>query len=266
LTVRVNRRWDSMTAARATGETAALRAIALDDSLAEAHAIVGMHRAYAYDFTGAARHIGRAVELRPRDAWLRERMAFFYLGTDRPSQGLEEAADARQLDPLSPTATAVYAVALLANDRCDEALALLKSLEALDPPLLRVPTITARCLATKKRWAEAIALLRTPAAHDGGALSMLGWLLARSGARAGADSVQRVLELRWRDGELGAYLLGRVPAGLGDRDEAFMWLNRAYEDRSLGYSMGVHLGLFDPVFRDLRSDPRFSALRKRLGL
>ena len=95
---------------------------------------------------------------------------------------------------------------------------------------------------------------------------MLGWLLARSGARAGADSVQRVLELRWRDGELGAYLLARVPAGFGDRDEAFMWLNRAYEDRSLGYSMGVHLGLFDPVFRDLRSDPRFSALRKRLGL
>ena len=267
LTVRTNRRWDSTAPARTIAEAAVLRAIALDDSLPEAHVILGLQRAWRYDFTGAAQHLGRAVELQPRDPWLRERTAAFYLGTDRPAQALEEAAEARRLDPLSPTATAEYARALEANDRCDEALALLESIKALDPPLLRAPMITAHCLGKKRRWAEAIALLRPAAARSGGTiLALLGWALARSGARLEADSVQRILEPLWRDGEIGAYELAFVPTGLGDRDEAFIWLDRAYDDRSLSFATGTHMGLFDPVFRDLRTDPRYRALRTRLGL
>jgi DNA-binding SARP family transcriptional activator len=256
----------AMREARTRAEAAARKAVALDDSLAEAHAILGMMRAMAYDFLPAEDHLRRAVALDPTRARLREWLASFYLLVDRPAEALAEAQRALALEPLSPSATAEVARALMANDRCDEALTRLAPLAALDPPLLRVAPIAAQCYGRQGRWAEAVAALRPPSGReDPRTLPLLGYLLARSGKREEAVAIQERLTDRWRQGAAGAFDLVFVPAGLGDRATAFAWLDRAVEDGSLGLFPGWRAFTSAP-FDELRQDPRMTRLRARLGI
>jgi hypothetical protein len=95
---------------------------------------------------------------------------------------------------------------------------------------------------------------------------LLGYMLARAGERGEALAIQERLTGRWRQGLIGAFDLACVPAALGDRDRAFAWLDRAYEDGSLGYPSGWRVGLEGPPFDVLRDDPRMGRLRARLGL
>jgi serine/threonine-protein kinase len=257
----------SAIAARAEAEAAARKAVALDDSLAEAHAMLGMSQAMAYDFTGGERHLRRAITLEPTRARIREWAATFYILSDRPAAALAEAERALALAPLSPTATAEVARALVANGRCDEALARLEGIAALDPPLLRAAPLTALCYARQGRWASAIALLRPLAERpDTRTLSLLGYMLGRAGERGEALAIQERLTDRWRQGLIGAFDLACVPAALGDRDRAFVWLDRAYQDGSLIFPSGWRVGFDGPPFDVLRRDPRLERLRARLGL
>jgi DNA-binding SARP family transcriptional activator len=265
--VAFDRDFRSAAAARSEAEAAARKAVALDDSLAEAHAVLGMMRAMAYDFPAGERHLRRAIALEPARARIREWAATFYLLSDRPAEALAEAERALALEPLSSTATAEVARALLANGRCDEALDRLEGIAALDPPLLRAAPLTALCYARQGRWASAIALLRPLAERDETrTLSLLGYMLARAGERGEALAIQERLIGRWRQGIIGAFDLACVPAALGDRDRAFAWLDRAYEDGSLGSPSGWRVGFEGPPFDVLRQDPRMGRLRARLGL
>ena len=250
--------------AQVLAETAARKALALDDSLAEAHATFAMLRAGVSDYATAEQHFKRAVALDPGRSRIHEWFSQFYQSTARPVEALAEAERASALDPLSPTATAEVARALAANDRCEEALARLRTIAALDPPLLRVPPIIAECQARLGRWAEAIALLRPRAAGDDGTLALLGYMYARVGQSDSALSIQSRLVAHWRSGATGAYVLAFVPAGLGDRDEAFAWLDRAYDDGSLTYT-AINSGLSGTPLETLKPDPRLDRLRARMG-
>ena len=253
--------------ARAEGEAAARRAVLLDDSLAEGHAMLGLTRAMVYDFATAEQHLHRAIELEPGRARLREWVANFYLLTDRPADALAEAERAAALEPLSPSATAELARALMANDRCEEALAKLQRLATLDPPLLRVPPILAQCYGRSGRWADAVTVLRPHAGReDPRTLPLLGYLLARGGRHDEARSIQARLLEQWRSGAIGAFDLAYVPLAFREYDQAFAWLGKAVEDGSLGYFIGWRAGFSGLPFDDLREDPRLDALRARIGL
>ena len=102
-----------------------------------------------------------------------------------------EGRRALELDPLSPTANAEFAHALLANDRCDEALAQLEKLRSLRPPLNRAGLIAAECYEQKQMWPEAIAEMQRAATNDGPhGQALLGYLLGRAGR---TDEARRVL-------------------------------------------------------------------------
>jgi len=266
MTTRIGGPWKSIATTRAQAEVAVRKALALDDSLAEAHAVLAWLRAFAYDFGAARQHFDRALALGPASAWLHERMSGFYQGTGRPVEALAEAERAKALDPLSPSATAEVARGLLMLNRCDEALALLESIKALDPPLLRSAPIAAHCYATKRMWSQAVAQLERQAMGNNATLAQLGFILGRAGNRDSALAIQARLEKRWRQGDIGAINLAFVSSGLGDRDQALTWLERAFADKSLGYEPGTSMGIFDPSFIDFRSDPRFAELLRRLGL
>ncbi len=268
LTLRASARIPAARAeAQAQAEAAARKALALDDSLAEAHALLGVFRSRDRDWDAAERHLRRALELEPGLRRPREWFVRFLLATGRREEALAEAERALEHHPMAPSVTAEIARALAANGRCEEALARLKTIEALDPPLLRAAPIAARCHAQQGRWADGIAALRPRAERDstGTALAALGYMHARAGERKEALEIHARLLERWRAGAVGELVLAYVPAGLGDRDEAFAWLDRAAENGTL-YAPGYWVDLTDVPFSALEGDPRMDRLRERLGI
>ena len=245
----------------ALAEQAALRAVALDDSLAESHAALAFVRASELDLASAESEIRRAIELNPRNAPMREWLAQLHVTNGRPVLALAEARRALELDPLSPTAVAEVAHALLANDRCDEAFAQLAPLRSLHPPLLRAGSIAVQCYARKAMWPEAIAAAR-PIAQFGGSRgrSLLGWAFGRAGLSEEAHRVLDSLVADDRRTESAAFDVAVVYAGLGDTDQAFAWLDRAVDERSI--MLHQHFGLIS----GLSSDPRFDRFRGRLRI
>lgn len=242
-------------------EKAALKAVALDDSLGDAHATLGLYRKQTSDIASAETELRRAVALEPNNPRYREWLGQIYIIEDRPAEALAEARRAVELDPLSATANAELAHALLASDRCDEALAQLQKVKLLKPPLLRASAIAAECYARKKMWPQAIAELRRDSANGGSrTLAHLGYTLARAGQQAEARTILADLKDRTRRTGGGAFEVAVVYAGLGDNDQTFAWLNRSIADGS------GSLEFLTTVADGLRSDPRYDRFRRNLSL
>lgn len=245
----------------ALAERAALKAVALDDSLGDGHAALGIVKRESLDLSSSETEFERAVKLEPRTAHFHEWLAQVYLLTEGPAAALAEARRAVSLDPLSPNATADLARVLVATGHCDEALAEVDKLKAVQPPLLRARSIAAVCYARKGMWTEALVQARANAA-DGGprAEGLLGYLLARVGRRDDARQILTTLADRWRRTSNAAFEVAMVYAGLGDKDQAFTWLDKAVEDR------GIVLDYLPVVLEALSPDPRVDDFRRRLGI
>jgi serine/threonine-protein kinase len=239
---------------------AARKSVALDDSLAEAHAALGLMRMHVeYDYRSAEIELERAIELDPAQARTREWLALVYLRTGRPAEALAEARRALEIDPLSPTAHAEVAHALIANGRYDEALAHLEHIQDVQPPLLRTAGLVARAYAMKGMWEEAIA-----AAQKVASPGLKGYLLARSARPEEAQRILQALLDRGQHSSTDTYEVILLYAGLRDFDRAFAWLDRSIEDR---VSMGTYFNVMeDPLLEELRSDPRFERVKERLGV
>jgi adenylate cyclase len=245
----------------ALGERAALRAVALDDSSGEAHAALSFIRRDNYELGPAETELKRAVALEPTDARFHEWLVQLYTLTERPAEALVEGRRAVELDPLSPDANAEFAHALLANDRCDEALVRLQKLRSLRPPLNRAGLIAAECYEEKQMWPEAIAELQRITVNGGPrGEALLGYMLGRAGRTDEALRILAAMLDRSRRINGDAFDVAIVYAGLGENDETFAWLDKAVDDRSLGF-VWMHT-----MVGGLRGDPRFEKLRRRAGL
>ena len=249
-------------------DSSARRAVTLDDSLAEAHAIMGVIRMTFFDFASAERHLTRAMALDPNNARFQEFGVTLALWTERPAQALAHAQRALALDPLSPTTHAEVARALLGNDRCDEAFVELEKLSALRPPLVRADFVAAQCYTREKRWPEALAALRLHAERgDPSALAQVGFALARAGRTGEALRIRDTLLARWRRGAGGAFEVAVVYVGFDEVAPALVWLERSVTDRSLvGSIHPFHGMIMGPLFENVRRHPGFEPLRGRLGL
>lgn len=242
-------------------DAAARRAIALDDSLAEAHYTLGRVREAMLEFPSAEAAIRRAIALDPVRSVYRRSLSYLHAWAGRPEEELEEARRSLETDPLNPYAQLAVAGGLYANRRYDEALAHLERVAAVQPPLQGAAFSFAQVYAKKQMWPEAINALRPGAeAGDPFFIGLLGYMLARGGQR---DEANRILDgliaRRDRTGG-GTFQIAVVYVGMRDFDRAFAWLDTSVTDRSIGsFIMG-------PTFEDLHDDPRFGQLRARLGL
>jgi TolB-like protein/DNA-binding SARP family transcriptional activator len=249
-----------MTHRLALGEQAALKAVALGDSVGDAHAALGLVRKRNNDFASAETELARAVALEPTNARFREWLSQLYVATGRPKEALVEARRAQDLDPLSPTANAEVANALIANDRCDEALVQLERLRSLRQPLLRAGHSAAMCYARKQMWPQAIAEMQRISVNAGArGQAMLGYVLARGGRTAEARQILAAALDRERRTKGGAFTVAAVYAGLGENDQAFTWLDKSFDDHSLQLDSMVL------ILDGLRRDPRFDRFRRRLS-
>jgi TolB-like protein/DNA-binding SARP family transcriptional activator len=245
----------------ALAEQAALKAVALDDALGDAHAALGHVRREQVQLASAEIELKRAVALEPRDARFHLWLSQLYAFEERPADALAEGRRALELDPLAPAATGELARALFLDGRCDEALAQLDKLRALQPPLLRARSIAAQCYARKAMWPEAIAEAEQNA-QDGAlpARALVGHMLARAGRTDEARRILTALEDRERRAGDDAFGVAAVYAGLGEKDRAFAWLDKAVQERAIDFQ---HLPI---VLESLQPDRRVDDLRRRLGI
>lgn len=244
----------------ARAEAAARRAVALDDSLADAHTALGYILAVAYDEPGSLAELERATALDPNAGESLEMLSKAYEWMGRPADAVATARRAVRIDSLSVTANAELGDAFYFAHRYDEAIAQLAKLSAVEPPLRRRAGFLAAVYGATGRWPDAIALLRASTVREPFHRGLLGYALARSGRRAEAT---RILTQMLGDESAGlapAEAIAEVYWGLGERERAFVWLERAFDDHSLNPE------IMGPMFDDLRADPRFEHVRQRLGI
>ncbi|MDP9206156.1 MAG: hypothetical protein M3P12_12020 [Gemmatimonadota bacterium] len=245
----------------ALAEQAALKAVTLDDSLADAHATLSLVRRDNYEMASAETELKRAVALEPANPRFREYLVQLYVLMEREPEALVEGRRALELDPLAPTANAELAHALLASHRYDDALAQLEKLKSLRPPLNRAGAIAAQCYGRKQMWPQAIREMQRVSPNAGPrGQAILGYMLAKGGRRDDARRILVALTDRARRINGDAFDVAMVQFGLGNSDQTFIWLNKAVDDRSVGFEW------LPTVVEDLRRDPRFDKVRRRLGL
>ena len=248
----------------ARGLAAATRAVAMDDSLAEAHYELGFLESVAKDYRTSERELRRALELDPRLAEASQTLTVLYELTERPTEALAQARRTLRMDPMSSSAIAEYARALYHNGQCDSALAEAAKVADLRPPLLRVSATVALCDAELSRWTEALSVLKQAPSRANSEkplhAGILGNVLARSGRTAEADSVRADLLKRRRSGHSVAADLTLIDAGLGNVDAALAWFDTTVAEDAL------QPDLMGPVLATVRRDPRFERIRVRLGI
>jgi TolB-like protein/Flp pilus assembly protein TadD len=245
---------------------AALKALAIDNTLAEAYAaLIWVRLRYDWDWPAAEREIRRAIELNPNYAITRERHAYYLMVMGRPEQAIAEIRRAQALDPLSLNINAVVGSHLYHARRYAEAIEqCLRTLE-MDPNFAQTHFFLGLAYEQRGRYDEAIAALTKAtelSPNNPFMVSALGHVYAVSGQKNEAMRVLKQLHELSQQRYVLPNEIAVVYAGLGERDQAFGWLERAYEARAwrLPYLRA------DPRFDSLRSDKRFADLVRRVGL
>jgi serine/threonine-protein kinase len=237
-------------------KASALKALSIDGMLSEAH----LQFAEAmfkldWDWAGAERAFHRAPELNSNVAHLP--YAIFLMQVGRLQDGMLEARKAEELDPLSPNTLGGLAMAYYLAREYDESL---KKLQAADPQG-RPSFIRGFVLSGERRYNEAIAEFQH-LGPNAAARGHLAHAYAMAGKTAEAKAILRELEASAEKRQVGAYEAGFTYGALGDKDRAFAWLDKAYQQRDPGLTYIK----VDPCLDPLRPDPRFTALEHRVGL
>jgi serine/threonine-protein kinase len=252
--------------AGARASAAASKALALDESLAEAHASLALVHQERFEWDAAEREFKRALELRPAYATAHHWYAAYLAGHGRAPDAMIEIRRALALDPLSLSIKAQLAAILILARRYDEAIVQLEQALQMDPSFAMAHIMLAEAYAHKGAYDRALDEVDRARALEGGSTDLhatVGYILALANRRAEAQRIAGELVERDRKKEEGAAGGAAVIyAGLGENDRAFEWLNRARElrDPLIGYLK------VDPKFDKLRDDPRFDQLLDSVGL
>jgi TolB-like protein/DNA-binding winged helix-turn-helix (wHTH) protein/Tfp pilus assembly protein PilF len=246
-------------------KASAQKAIEIDDTLAEAHSALGFIVFwYDWDWNEAEKQCRRALELDPNSADSHLVYAHLLSNTGRHAEALVEAKRARELDPLNLRTNALEGQFLIHAGRSDEALDRLQKTFELDSNYWFAHVFASSAYIEKRMFAEAVAeaqRARDLSEENAQPLAFLGYALAKSGKQAEARAALEELLKRSTDHYVPAYYIAMIYCGLDQRNEAFAWLERAYEQRD---PRMVFLKV-EPKWNDLRADPRFQSLLRRVG-
>jgi serine/threonine-protein kinase len=238
------------------------QALALDETLAEAHAVNGYIRAYyEWDWRAAEQEFRRALELQPSYADAYFSYSRFLASRRRFDEAIAQLSHAVELDPLSVSLQANRALLDYFAGRYDDAAVRLHDLLREDSADVTVKWGLALVAEQQGKPLQAITILEPISGNSLNRKSSLGHAYATAGQRARAREVLASLQAAAATRYVPAYWFALVYAGLGDHDKALRYLERAYEERS---TVLAYL-LIDPRLAPLRGDPRFLTLAQRLG-
>jgi len=244
------------------------KALKLDDTLAQAHTTLARVTVYGdWDWARAEREFRRAIELNPSYPEARIWYAMYLYGMLRFEEAVVQARRAQQLDPVSALVNTWAGSAYGFAGRFEEAIASCQKALELEPSYSDASQILARIYVMQGRYQQAIAELQKAlllSERQPLLLGVLAYAYTRVGQRE--EALRLVSELKRIETEEPGYVppFGIIwaYAGLGDRDQAFAYLESSYEERR---DRMVYLNV-DPMLDPLRSDPRFKDLVRRVGL
>jgi TolB-like protein/DNA-binding winged helix-turn-helix (wHTH) protein/Flp pilus assembly protein TadD len=249
-------------------KAAALKAIELDDTLAEPHASLAfIAETHEWDWATAEREYKRALELNPGDARAHHWYAGYLMYVGRFEEGIAEAKRARDLDPLSLPVNNALAGRLLVAGRVDEALAQLRQTLEMDPHFAPAHQTLGWAYLNMGKNHEAIQefqqALQLSGTDDKDMMLDLGFAYATVGNREEARRILAKLKKLHEQGLLPSGSIGILYGALGELDEAFAWLEKAYEERDPELT---YLKVPGRRFAPLRHDARFQQMVHRMGL
>ncbi len=255
---------DAMPKAKA----AAMRALELDETLAEAHASLGrVLAAYEWDWTGAEKEYKRAIELNPRYAVAHEWYGGYFEAMGRHSEAIAERKRAQELDPLSLIINFELGLAYYYARDYDKAIVQLQKTLDLDQNFPPAHNFLPAAYEQKGMFDEAIAEFKKAIPLTGGSE----WTLSKAGlghvyavtgkrreARKQLEELKQLSEREYVPGNS----IALIYAGLGEKDQAFVWLEKAYEQ----HAFQMQWIKIEPRWDSVRSDPRFENLMGRINL
>ncbi len=245
---------------------AAMKALELDDTEAEAHAVLGMvGLKYDWDFPAADRAFQKAIDLNPSLSGTRTWYSIFLEAMGRFEEAVVQAKVGRDLDPLSLGANVNLGLQLLHTGRSQEALGWVEKALELDPDFWGAHWAMGNYYREQSRYRESIDEFRQSVSLSNGntvSLASLGYAYALSGQRSEALEVVSRLEELAEQRYVSPAFLGFIHAGLDETDLAFERLEEAFQQRSR-YLAWLKVA---PEYEKLRSDPRYQQLLTRIGL
>jgi TolB-like protein/DNA-binding winged helix-turn-helix (wHTH) protein/Flp pilus assembly protein TadD len=245
-------------------KAAATKALKLDNTLGEAHtSLAFVLDLFDWDWAAAEREYRRAVELSPSYATAHQWYSWHLILLGRNSEVITEMRKAESLDPLSLIISADMADVLLITRRYDESIQQSRKTMEMDPRFAVTHYQLGQAFVQKRMYNEGTAELQKAIGLSGGNKtfrSNLAYAYALSGRRHAALEILRDLKNRLNNGFSNASEIALIYVGLGEKDHAMTWLDKAYEER---FNPSV---LLRPCFDPLRSDPRFQDLLRRMGL
>jgi serine/threonine protein kinase/tetratricopeptide (TPR) repeat protein len=254
-----------MSVAAKEGEWAEAKALALDSSLAEVHYMIGVRRAWLeWNWDGAVQSVRKSVALEPNLAEAHAYFSHLLFILKRPDEAMEHIEEALKLDPFNPLIQSLYAMDLMYARRYDEAIRLLrKTLETSPMEPVALSTIRS-AYHQKKMYDEALGAWRLSyeARGDSEAIQALNRGRAEGGYSRALQSLAEMLIERSKTSYVTPWQVATLYTRAGMKEEALGWLERAYDahDPNMPY-LSV-----DPIFDDLRGQPRFQAILKSMGL
>jgi eukaryotic-like serine/threonine-protein kinase len=241
---------------------AALKALALDDQLTEAHVAFGLVSAFTWDWATAEKEYKRAIELGPNNPRAHHNYGAYLGDMGRIGEALAETRLAQRLDPANAVTTSNIGLYSCLLGQYERGIAAVKDALALEPNYLPAREGLARCYLQQRIYSKAIAAIKEAQSPRPKTLGLLGYAYAVSGNR---DDALRVVEELKSAAETDADALIRIAQGyigLDDKERAFEWLEKAYQRRAVWLRTLKTDFIYDP----LRSDPRFKDLQRRVGL
>ena len=224
---------------------------------------------YDWDWASAEKEFKRANELNPNNAISHDRYSVGLAMQARFDESIAEGRRALELDPLSPGISEDVGYNYMVARRYVEAIASLQKAIELDPNGTLGHAELATAHTSSGQYGPALAEFEkvnaqvTPVTADNqNAASQLGWLYAISGRRADALKLAREFEGLSAQSYVDFYFIATIYVGLGDKDQTFHWLEKAYQERS---NQIAWLAV-DPFWYPIHSDPRYKDLLRRIGL
>jgi len=242
------------------------KALALDPKLAEAHNALASYKLnYEWSWAEAEKEYRRAIELNPNYAQAHSSYGTYFQMMGRLDRAIEERKLAEKLDPLSPSAVANVGYPYYYAHQYDKAIEHYRKALELDPNYTWGHLWIGQAYVQKEMYKEAIDEINQAirlSNRDTRPLATLGHAYAVAGRRDDALKVLSELQQLAKQRYVSPYFIALVYVGLREDDQAFAWLQKAYEERH----PYLILMKVEPVFDRLRPDPRFADLVRRVGL